>query len=61
MQINEALQDTLLPYCPCVFAHLCLPFSPECARIHYRGKRYQRIKEILAKYNASAMAGGYYW
>jgi len=37
-----------------------MPFSPECARIHYRGKRYSKIKEIIAKYNGT-MAGGYFW
>ena len=61
VQIDEALQATLVPLFPCIFGHFCLPFSPICYILYYASQRYQRVNGILEKYNANMRDRGYYW
>ena len=60
-QLDVIFDETHWPMMPCLFAHLCLPFSPVCARSYCAGQRTERVKLAVQKANVKLVEQGYYW
>ena len=57
----DLILDHVLPIFPVIFAHMCIPFSPVCAILHYAKKQKKAVAEVVAKENARLEPQGLYW
>ncbi len=48
---NEIFHKTGMPFFPCFFHHLCIPFSPICALDYFSKKRVSQLEEAVNAFN----------
>ena len=59
--INDVYHRTGMPPLPCMFHHMCLPFSPICAIFICAYRRKSGLKEAVDGWNSEHQEEGIYF